>query len=170
MIRLKGSLQHYDWGGYEFISNLIRRSVPEDKPLAELWLGTHPRGPALTEGGTPLPDLLTEKPRRFLGHRQSDGQLPFLFKVLDVRQMLSIQVHPGKSEAEAGFEREDKLGIPIGAPHRNFKDRNHKPELMVALSPFWLLHGFREEKEIIALLSDITGSQRLIRTLEEEGL
>ncbi|MFX8573915.1 type I phosphomannose isomerase catalytic subunit, partial [Acinetobacter baumannii] len=71
------------------------------------------------------------------------GELPYLFKILDVNDMLSIQVHPTKEEAKKGFDAEEAAGIPINAPHRNYKDKNHKPEVMVALSEFWLLHGFK---------------------------
>ena len=73
--------------------------------------------------------------------------LPFLFKILDVHDMLSIQVHPSKASAEIGFEKENQLGIPLTAPNRNYKDQNHKPEVMVALSEFWLLHGFAHDIE-----------------------
>jgi mannose-6-phosphate isomerase len=70
------------------------------------------------------------------------GNLPYLLKILDVKDMLSIQVHPNKQAAEEGFRKENELTIPLTAPNRNYKDDNHKPEMMVALSDFWLLHGF----------------------------
>lgn len=92
---------------------------------------------------------------------QFDGQLPFLFKLLDVQQMLSIQVHPDKARAKAGFQRENELGIPLQAAHRVFKDPNHKPEIMVALSEFWLLHGFRQPQDIQAQLA----SRKTLRPL-----
>src|SRR5439155_20285605 len=81
--------------------------------------------------------------------------LPYLLKLLDVRQMLSIQVHPGKSSAEQGFEEENRRGIAANAPTRNYKDRNHKPELMVALGDFWLLHGFKHAEAIKDTISAI---------------
>ena len=71
---------------------------------------------------------------------------PYLFKVLDVKEMLSIQVHPSKAAAEKEFARENAEGIPLDSPHRNYKDDNHKPEMMVALSDFWLLHGLNQQK------------------------
>src|SRR6185436_13216431 len=83
------------------------------------------------------------------------GRLPFLLKVLDVRDMLSIQVHPSKKAAKKEFKRENKEGIPLDSPKRNYKDDNHKPELMVAVSDFWLLHGFRSKKEIKNVLRAI---------------
>nr|WP_315816274.1 type I phosphomannose isomerase catalytic subunit [Paraflavitalea speifideiaquila] len=71
------------------------------------------------------------------------GRLPYLFKVLDVKDMLSIQVHPEKKAAVEAFAAENKQGVALTAPNRNYKDDNHKPELMLALSDFWLLHGFK---------------------------
>ncbi|MEI9808695.1 MAG: type I phosphomannose isomerase catalytic subunit [Bacteroidota bacterium] len=72
--------------------------------------------------------------------------LPYLFKVLDVKDMLSIQVHPSRSSAEKEFARENREGIPLDSPKRSYKDANHKPELMVALGDFWLLHGFKRKR------------------------
>src|SRR5690606_29296983 len=47
-----------------------------------------------------------------------------------------------------GFERENAAGIPIDASNRNYKDANHKPEMMVALGDFYLLHGFKNERKL----------------------
>jgi mannose-6-phosphate isomerase len=95
--------------------------------------------------------------------------LPFLFKVLDVKDMLSIQVHPTKEEAIKGFARENEAGIPLSASHRNYKDDNHKPEVMVALSEFWLLHGFKERALLIETLQQITELSILIPVFEKGG-
>jgi mannose-6-phosphate isomerase len=89
-------------------------------------------------------------------------------KILDVKGMLSIQVHPTKEEAEKGFDREEALGVPIDAPHRNYKDRNHKPEVMVALSDFWLLHGFHPE--VGKVLQGVPELHSLLPVFEEKGL
>ncbi len=86
------------------------------------------------------------------------GELPFLFKVLCADQPLSIQVHPSKSNAVIGFEKEDKAGIPIDAAERNYKDANHKPELVFALTPFAAMNGFRELGEIQSLLQPVSGA------------
>ncbi|MBD0287332.1 MAG: mannose-6-phosphate isomerase, class I, partial [Flavisolibacter sp.] len=96
-----------------------------------------------------------ESNKKLLGSYVADRfhQLPFLLKVLDVRQMLSIQVHPSKEAAKKAFEEENKKGISRTAPHRNYKDDNHKPELMVALSDFWLLHGFKPAEALHEALS-----------------
>ncbi|HKK78018.1 MAG TPA: mannose-6-phosphate isomerase, class I [Phaeodactylibacter sp.] len=161
LLPLKGALQDYAWGGYHYIPNLLGLPAKAGQPVAELWMGTHHRGKATVvtaEGEQPLDRWLTAHPEA-LGEKtrqQFGDQLPFLFKVLDVREMLSIQTHPTKAQAEAGYERENAAGVPLDAPHRNFKDRNHKPEIMVALTEFWLLHGFRPLAEIAQLLKEVT--------------
>jgi mannose-6-phosphate isomerase len=153
---LHPQVQHYDWGGFEFLPQLLGLPAPQQKPFAELWMGTHAAAPTSVEenGATVLlSDWIAADPERRLGPevaRRFAGQLPFLFKLLDVRKMLSIQAHPTKEKAEAGFRRENELGIPLTAPNRVYKDDNHKPEIMVALSEFWLLHGFRSPEAIRA--------------------
>lgn len=157
LLPLKGAMQHYAWGGYHFIPTLLGMQPEVGKPVAELWMGTHHRGKAMVvteEGEAPLDQWFSAHPEA-LGKKvqqQFGAQLPFLFKVLDVREMLSIQTHPTKAQAEAGFARENEAEIPLDAPHRNFKDNNHKPEVMVALTEFWLLHGFRPLAEIAQIL------------------
>lgn len=155
-IPLTGVVQHYAWGGYEYIPALIGQTNAAREPFAELWMGVHGRGPARLQLGASTPLLsewLGSHPEALGAARHRFGeQLPFLFKILDVREMLSIQSHPTKAQAEAGFRRENEAGISLEAPHRNFKDANHKPEVMVALTDFWLLHGFRPRAEIQELL------------------
>ena len=150
MYRIKGVIQHYNWGGNTFLPLLLNVDNPNQKPFAEYWLGVHASGPAEVELGegakTSLSNLLNSDKPKHLGSavwKRFNG-LPFLLKILDVKDMLSIQVHPNKMDAEKGFKRENDLKIPMDAPHRNYKDDNHKPEVMVALSEFWLLHGFAE--------------------------
>lgn len=154
---LEGVVQDYAWGGYDFIPELT--GLPSNgQPAAEYWLGAHNRGEAtvLIDGERrPLGQLLRER-LDWLGPKvvkSFAGELPFLFKVLDVREMLSIQSHPNKAQAKAGYARENQAGIPIDAPYRNFKDDNHKPEVMVALTDFWLLHGFRPAPQLEAVLA-----------------
>ncbi|MCO6477584.1 MAG: mannose-6-phosphate isomerase, class I [Phaeodactylibacter sp.] len=157
---LRGAIQHYAWGGYDYLPELLGVANTEHQPFAELWMGAHHRGPAMVqENGRALPlHELLEKHRGWLGQtiqEKFDGRLPFLFKVLDVRQMLSIQSHPTRAQAEAGFRRENQAGIPLDAPHRNFKDDNHKPEVMAALTEFWLLHGFKSEDALERCLREV---------------
>jgi mannose-6-phosphate isomerase len=100
------------------------------------------------------------------------GHLPYLLKVLDVQKMLSIQVHPTKEAAAVAFANENALGIPLDAANRNYKDANHKPELMVALSDFWLLHGFKPPEEMADILMNVTELKSCFRFLQSgyEGL
>ena len=129
ILKVKGVFKHYDWGGKTFLPALLHRSNEEKKPYAEYWLGS---------------DL----------HEEA-GKLPYLFKVQDVEKMLSIQVHPTKEAASEKFIEENDKGIPLDAPHRNFKDDNHKPELLSPLSDFYLLHGFKPAKQMVSILNEI---------------
>jgi mannose-6-phosphate isomerase class I len=158
-VTLLGALQHYAWGGYEFIPQLIGQDNPERKPCAELWMGAHPRGLAHVDiEGTrlTLDRLIAADPWLTLGSEVAlryAGRLPYLFKVLDVRDMLSVQVHPSRTQAEQGFARENAASVPLDAPQRVYRDENHKPEVHVALTEFWMLHGFRPLEEIVDALS-----------------
>ena len=169
---LKGKVQHYSWGGYEFIPHLLSVKNDEKKPFAEYWLGAHPSHPSTVKGETkeiPLTDFIKQHPEA-LGN--SNGQfhtLPFLMKILDVRQMLSIQVHPDKASAAEGFQKENESGTPLTAPNRNYKDDNHKPEMMVALSDFWLLHGFKPADKLIETLTAIPYFQFLADEFKTSG-
>jgi len=172
VFQLKGVVQHYAWGGYKFIPDLIGQDNDEEKPFAEYWLGAHPNHPStLMPGDTPLSSFIDESPVEILGAQvqRSFGALPYLLKVLDVRQMLSIQVHPSKASAEKGYDDEDARGIDLKRPDRNYKDRNHKPELMVALSDFWLLHGFKSEKDLTAILNKVPELSALLPIWERGG-
>jgi mannose-6-phosphate isomerase len=148
MYQIKGRFQHYDWGGYTFMPGLFNIDNSDNIPFAEYWLGVHSGGPTTValnaETKTSLDALITSNKPLYLGKQvwKKFDKLPFLLKILDVNKMLSIQVHPNKMDAEAGFLRENEAKIPLNASFRNYKDDNHKPEIMVALSDFWLLHGF----------------------------
>jgi mannose-6-phosphate isomerase len=172
--KLKGKLQHYSWGGYDFIPNLLHTCNENASPVAEYWLGAHPAHSSTleTEGESiSLFDFIEGNKEKVLGKQapeRFDG-LPFLFKVLDVRQMLSIQVHPSKQAAEAGFEKEDSLDIDRSAPNRNYKDRNSKPEQMIALGDFWLLHGFKPESDLKNILLSIPEFQPLYDVFIQSG-
>jgi len=136
---LEGVVQHYDWGSPHAIPDLV--GAPADgTPWAELWFGAHERGPARLGDGTQLRDRIDHDPVGQLGDRE---ELPFLFKVLAADKPLSIQAHPDRAQAEQGFAREDERRIPVDAFERSFRDRNPKPELICALTPFEALCGFR---------------------------
>src|SRR5690348_11715006 len=129
IFKIKGLIKHYDWGGKTFIPQLLNISNTGEMPFAEYWLGSNSDG-------------------------QSD-RLPYLLKVLDVEKMLSIQVHPTRKVAKIKFREENEKGISLNAPNRNYKDDNHKPELLSPLSDFYLLHGFKPPSAMEKVLKEI---------------
>ena len=170
---LEGTIQNYAWGGFSFISEVLGFQNNEQK-IAEYWMGAHDNSPSqihIEKDKKPLNLIINEYPEQYLGKAVANkyGRLPYLFKILDVKDMLSIQVHPSIEEAIKGFEKENKAGIPINAPHRNYKDQNHKPEIMVALSEFWLLHGFLPEEKLKLQLRGIPELIHLVEVLESTG-
>ena len=156
---LRGIVKHYDWGGYSFIPYLLRLENKEKLPFAEYWMGIHPQGTS---------QVMNEK-GEWKELTAYSNHLPYLFKVLDVKDMLSIQVHPSKAAAEKEFARENAEGVPIDSPLRNYKDDNHKPELMVALSGFWLLHGFKPSEELVYTLLNVVELRELLPIFNQSG-
>jgi mannose-6-phosphate isomerase len=148
--KLVPSVQHYSWGDGKTLPALFGLA-PDGRGWAELWLGTHPKGPSALAG------LQQVSLKEYIGRHMAEvwgahsgtlpvpqtGELPFLLKVLAVGAPLSIQCHPAKAQAEAGFRREESLGIPPDSPHRSYRDDNHKPEIICALTHFKALCGFR---------------------------
>ncbi len=149
-----GVVQRYSWGDPSFIPSLL--DVADDgTPWAELWLGTHPGGPAALDDGTALSAVT--------------GELPYLLKVLAAGEALSLQTHPSRSQAEAGFAREEAAGIPRNAANRVYRDAHPKPELICALTPFDALCGFRPIVSSAALLDGL-GLTALAGRLRAHGL
>jgi len=144
MHRLRNGVQNYDWGSADAIPRFLGDKA-SDRPVAELWIGTHPLRPstAIAGDGTehPLSDVA--------------GDLPFMVKLLAADRPLSLQVHPSRSLAEIGYAREDEAGVPLDSPQRVYKDRNHKPEMVYALSTFDSLIGFRPTAEILRVLGPL---------------
>jgi mannose-6-phosphate isomerase len=172
--RLKGTIKHYDWGGTHFLPALLQIENKEHQPFAEYWMGVHPQDHCTAElpghQRVLLKDYLKDNPE-FLGNdvQQRFGHLPYLFKVLDVHKMLSIQVHPSKEAAEKEFARENAEGIRMDSSQRNYKDDNHKPELMVALGDFWLLHGFKPAEELTNTLMNVAELRGLLPVFNASG-
>lgn len=170
---LKGVIQHYEWGGDQFIPHLIGEPNDAKRPFAELWMGAHPKAPSsgVIEGNPiSLLDLIQASPLDILGKQMADKynqSLPFLFKILDARKMLSIQAHPDKHTAREGFKDENKRSIHISAQNRNYKDENHKPEVHIALTDFWMLHGFRTFLEIETFLNSHPQLQPILSFINE---
>ncbi|KNC19641.1 mannose-6-phosphate isomerase [Arthrobacter sp. RIT-PI-e] len=149
MYLLDNTLRPYAWGSEHAIAELLGRE-PSGGPEAELWVGAHPGSPSqvlLADGSRcGLDELIGSDPEALLGPvvaARFDGRLPFLLKVLAAGSALSLQVHPSLEQAAAGYDAEEAAGVPRDAPHRNYRDRNHKPEMIFALTPFEALCGFR---------------------------
>jgi mannose-6-phosphate isomerase len=174
---LKNAIQEYAWGSMGAIPELLGQSVPADKPQAELWMGAHPKAPSqvfLDGLWRSLPEVIQESPAETLGQKVAarfSNKLPFLFKVLAAAKPLSLQAHPTKEQAVQGFARENELGIPLDAVHRNYRDDNHKPEIICALTPFWALNGFRRIEETLSLLEEarIAGLAEIVSYLRSHS-
>jgi mannose-6-phosphate isomerase len=168
IFKLQGKVQHYTWGGTDFIPALLHLPNNDKKPFAEYWMGAHDNVPSevvLPDGSLqPLNAFVKQDAAGILGKAVNErfGRLPYLFKVLDVKDMLSIQVHPTKQAAVSAFDAENRKGTPLNAPNRNYKDDNHKPELMLALSDFWLLHGFKAPQALVTILMQTPELQFLV--------
>ena len=139
---VEGAVQHYEWGDPDFIPSFLG-VASKGKPWAELWLGTHPNGPTLLDDGTPLESV--------------SGPLPYLLKILSAAQPLSLQAHPTPEQAAAGHE----TGV--------FADPHAKPELLVALTEFEALCGFRPPEKTVELLREL-GADQLADVVESDGL
>ncbi|MDX2396356.1 MULTISPECIES: mannose-6-phosphate isomerase, class I [unclassified Streptomyces] len=160
MDRLTNTIRPYAWGSTTAIPTLLGVE-PTGEPQAEMWMGAHPGAPSRLErgaGGTTLADVIAADPEGELGAAtvaKFGPRLPFLLKILAAGAPLSVQVHPDLTQAKEGFADEERRGVPIDAGHRNYKDANHKPELICALTPFDGLCGFRPPLEAAALLEGL---------------
>ncbi|RDH77672.1 mannose-6-phosphate isomerase, class I [Mycolicibacterium moriokaense] len=155
---LRGALRTYAWGSRTAIADFTGRPSPTAHPEAELWFGAHPADPAWLETDTGEDSLLQavrSDPEGQLGaavRNRFGDTLPFLMKVLAADEPLSLQAHPSAEQAAEGFAREDRLDIPVSSPVRNYRDRSHKPELLVALETFEVLAGFRPAPKSVELM------------------
>lgn len=168
MQKLINSVQNYGWGSKSALTELYGMANPDGQPMAELWMGAHPKSSSRVMDGQgkeqSLRDVIDADKTALLGAKVAErfGELPYLFKVLCAAQPLSIQVHPSKKAAEVGFAKENAAGIPLDAAERNYKDPNHKPELVFALTPFLAMNAFREFSEIAALLAPVADANPAI--------
>jgi mannose-6-phosphate isomerase len=158
--RLKNTIREYAWGHKSYLPEFLGMENPHQKPMAELWMGAHPSAPSLiqADGRTvALDDWLASDPVSTLGADvyRNFGGLPFLFKLLAAGSSLSIQAHPDKKTAEEGFQREEEAGIPRDAGNRNYKDDNHKPEIIMALTTFSAMIGFRPLRDILGNFKEL---------------
>ena len=159
LLKLDNPIQNYAWGSKTELARLQGRP-PASEPEAELWIGAHPKAPSVvTLAGrqVTLDRLVADRPAETLGSAADrfGATLPFLLKVLAVAEPLSIQAHPSLAQAAEGFEREQGAGIAPDAPNRNYRDRNHKPELAVAVDPYWMMSGFRPYADLVRHLEAV---------------
>ncbi|MXP50955.1 mannose-6-phosphate isomerase, class I [Pantoea sp. SoEX] len=167
ILKLKNSLKFYKWGSIDFLADTYNIHNSKKLPIAELWIGTHYQNPSKVYYNNQLrllSEIINIDPDKFLGNAVAKyfGELPFLFKILCIDNPLSIQVHPKKSFAKRGFLKENKLSIKLDMNKRNYKDKNHKPELIYAITDFHALIGFRNCSQIIPLLDKIIDIHPLI--------
>jgi mannose-6-phosphate isomerase len=158
MWELMNSVRHYPWGSRTAIPELLGERSPAEKPYAELWMGAHADAPSVLSNGTPLDKAILEQPEALLGaavRERFGDRLPFLMKVLAADQPLSLQAHPTSEQAQAGFAAEEAAGVPHADAKRTFKDPFHKPELLLALTNFEALCGFRPVEESLHCLAKL---------------
>ncbi len=183
---LECPVRTYAWGSRTRIAELQCRPTPTAEPEAEMWVGAHPADPA-TVAGVPLTERIAADPPRVLGRavvERFGERLPYLVKLLAAERPLSLQAHPDAAQAAAGFAAEEAAGVPRSAPHRRYVDPYHKPELLVAVSPFRALYGFRHPREsarrleglgvpelrpVVAALDDGDLADAVVRLLDSPG-
>jgi len=175
LAQLTGTVKYYEWGGYGYIPSLLNLPNEEKIPFAEYWLGVHPLAECklvMSDGSARLlRDYFSTASPTAMGEyvARRFGTMPYLLKALDVRDMLSIQVHPSKTNVIKDFAEETELGVPLDSPQRNYKDDNHKPELMVAMGDFWLLHGFKPAGEIKKTMQEVPELNFLLPIFNQTG-
>lgn len=152
------SVRDYAWGSPNHIPRFLGHE-PTGDPQAELWIGAHDGDPSRLPGGEPLNDAIRRDPDAMIGGRVQKlfgPRLPFLVKALSAAEPLSLQVHPTTERARIGYDAEDAAGIPVDAPTRSYRDKFHKPELILAVTRFEGMAGFR----------DVDSSARILRMLD----
>lgn len=166
---LEGVVRPYAWGSRTALASLRGQQVPSAHPEAELWFGAHPAAPARcvrpvdrtagsSSADTDLLSVIQADPAHELGAAsigEFGERLPFLLKVLAAEEPLSLQAHPSLAQASEGFARENALGLALDAPERNYRDPWHKPELVVAVTEFDALAGFRMPARTLELLREL---------------
>jgi mannose-6-phosphate isomerase len=149
--KLNNQIKNYEWGSPNLIPQFLGMENYKRMPYAEMWMGTHSGAPSRIDSGT---NELNPDEKKYL--KELSGELPFLFKLIAVEKQLSIQAHPNKEQAAEGYRQEEEAGLALNAPRRNYKDTNHKPEILCAVSPFTLMAGLREHEQIKSSLESLT--------------
>lgn len=175
MYRLTHAVQSYAWGSPTAIPALLGLPVT-GQPVAEAWYGAHPSAPSGVTGSAgsiSLGELIAAEPDATLGEAvraRFGSSLPYLLKVIAADSPLSLQVHPTQERAVGGYVREDAVGIPLDAPDRSYRDRNHKPELVYAVTKFEAMCGFRATRRATELLEGLDArlAQQLLGILQSQ--
>ncbi len=144
LLKMVNPIQNYAWGTRDTLPKLRGAEYPAAEPEAELWVGAHPKAPSMiqtAQGERSLAELVSDDPEGLLP--SGTTEFPFLFKILAIESPLSLQVHPSEAQAAEGYEREEAAGIALDAQERNYKDRQSKPETVIAYSPLRILTGIR---------------------------
>jgi mannose-6-phosphate isomerase len=168
VLRLEGVPRHYAWGSTTAIPRLLGQTA-DGRPVAELWFGAHVSGPSRVTGAAAPGDLaalIRSDPAKMLGEdvtARFGVELPYLLKIIAAERPLSLQVHPHLARARTGYDEESAAGVPLDSPTRTYRDRNHKPELVFALTRFEALSGFRAPRRAAEILSDL--DSQVARTL-----
>jgi mannose-6-phosphate isomerase len=157
-------IRSYAWGSRTALANLLGEPSPAREPQAELWIGAHPERSSLLVGDPDrsLAEVIALDPGGTVGNVAEAAfgpRLPFLLKVLAAAEPLSLQAHPSPRQARSGFAREERAGVPIRSPNRNYRDQFSKPELICALTEFHALCGFRDPIATIALLDGLGAAE-----------
>jgi mannose-6-phosphate isomerase len=173
MEKLVGVVQPYAWGSPTVIPELLGVE-PTGQPQAELWFGAHPLAPS-TAGGEPLDKIVDRDPEWVVGEAAVAAfgpRLPFLLKIIAADRPLSLQAHPSREQAEAGWAREEAAGVPRDAPHRTYRDGWPKPEVLCALRATEALCGFRDPEETYALFGrlGVPSVMALLEPLADESV
>lgn len=161
---MQNVIQNFAWGSTSSLNTLFGIDNQEGQPQAELWMGAHPNGCSqvtVNQEKLNLSELISADMESALNAETAKqfGELPYLFKVLAAENALSIQVHPSKAQAEQGYDLENKAGVDVKASNRNYRDANHKPELVYALTEYDAMNGFRGYAEILELFVRVAISE-----------
>jgi len=152
--KLFNKIKHYEWGSDKMLPDFLGIENDKNVPYAEMWMGTHPGGPSQIEINGIISNL-----------ENISGELPFLFKLLAAGKPLSIQAHPNKEQASAGFKRENDAGLSQTSPLRNYKDQNDKPEIICVLTEFTLMAGFRDTECILKNFEELINEAPVLKDI-----
>jgi len=95
--------------------------------------------------------------------------MSFLVKIIAAAKPLSLQTHPTDEQAQSGYQQENEIGISLDSPLRIYRDSSAKPELLIAMSAFEAICGFRSDEENLELCKRFEWTE-LGNHLADDGL